>query len=272
MSPWPAALLSFSSVQALSSLQPTRREWSAEGLLLGCALSTHPVTLNRWKILWPWRCVRSSCGICRDIFSATRPSCGRSSHPHVLSSLGFQSGASVAKLNIDSALMAQHRPPHQRVISGKTCCLLWEVVFSDAGSLFPSGWRLAACCSPPWNETRAVNWLCIVTVGMLCEHSPLWFCSPTSTCRQHRHKTFIHKQRDVYGAARWEVYPSEIEAVGISPASVYVWIAKYVPLNKFQQIFCWDLFLLLHKLYTDTHEIQQTFFIKCTIRNFFETV
>lgn len=32
-------------------------------------------------------------------------------------------------------------------------------------------------------------------------------------------------------------YLSEIEAVGTSPACVYAWIAKYVPLNEFQLTF-----------------------------------
>ncbi len=94
-------------LSSVLSFLPTRCEWFAEGLLLCCTLSTHPVTLNRWKILRPKGACVHSCGICQDIFSVTHPSCGCSSHPHVLSSVGFSPDASVAKLNIDSELMAQ---------------------------------------------------------------------------------------------------------------------------------------------------------------------
>lgn len=143
---------------------------------------------------------------------------------------------------------------------------MWKNIFSSAGRARTKN-ELPTAKNLSWQGSAYISSVCgeipnTPKVSKLFMH----------LASGYSHKTFIHKQRDVYGAARWEVYPSEIEAVGISPACVYVWIAKYVPLNKFQQIFCWDLFLLLHKLYTDTHEIQQTFFIKCTIRNFFETV
>ena len=140
---------------ALSSPRPTRREWSAEGLLLGCALSTHPVTLNRWKILWPQRCVRSSCGICRDIFSATRPSCGRSSHPHVLSSLC----ASVARLNIDSTLMARHRPPSPARDIWK------DVLFALRGGVFR--------CRLSFSQRLAISSLSLPLFSLFC--SSLFF-------------------------------------------------------------------------------------------------
>lgn len=52
VSPWPAAFFSHSDQPALSSLQAEEVRMISEGCRHSLS-STYPVTLNRWKILWP---------------------------------------------------------------------------------------------------------------------------------------------------------------------------------------------------------------------------
>lgn len=163
---------------------------------------------------------------------------------------GFLPGASVAKLNIDSVLMAQ-----QTVLPTRTYNLE-DVLFALRGGVFrcwlsfPSDWQLAACCSPfltfllfPFS-LPSLQWHmgCVLALPSYRRHA--WRTPPSLILQSNLSMSTASPQNFYTQTVRClqcrslGKYFSKIEAVGTSPACVYVWIAKYVPLNKFRIIFC----------------------------------
>lgn len=116
----------------------------------GCRHSlstTYPVTLNRWKILWP-KGVGGffSSGILWDILgkAGLRFSCGC----RPLTGLVSSPSARPPLLSITpTELMARS---HLRAARMKACRLLWEALFSDAAApvSVQEGEGFAARCSP----------------------------------------------------------------------------------------------------------------------------
>ena len=126
--------------------------------------------------------------------------------------VSFLANASVAKLNIDSELMA-NCPPHLRTM-GEMCRWLWEEIFGCWLS-FPSGCLAISGVLLPLSHFSALPRfsLCVV-----------WFVSSITT------KLPIHKQWDVHCATLWEV-PLQNRSWNITCLCIYVWITKYARLN-----------------------------------------